>query len=129
MQPHRLDDLRPDRMDGTEGRHRLLEHEADIAAADRTHLGAVGLQLRDVDLRSVLAREDDLSLDDAPGRIDDAQDRLRRDALAAAALADDAERLSREDVEGDAVDGLRDAFVLEEARPQVPYREQRLVHK
>ena len=47
--------------------------------------------------------------------IDDPQDRLRRHAFSAAALTDDPERLSREDVEGGAVDGLGRSLVLEEA--------------
>ena len=126
VEEDRLDDLRADRVHGTEGGHRLLEDEADVAASNRAYLAAVGLELDQVDFRSVRAREDDLAFDDSAGTIDDAQDRLRRDALAAAALADDAERLSREDVEGRAVDGLGRSLVLEEAGLQVPHRQERL---
>ena len=86
----------------------------------------LALELDEVRLRPVGAGEKDLAVDDSPGIVDDAQDRLRRDALAAAALADDAERLAREDVEGGAVDGLGRSLVLKEARLQVPHRKQRL---
>ncbi len=106
VEEDRLDDLGSDRVHGTEGGHRLLKDETDVAASNRTNLPAVGLELDEVDLRSVGAGENDLAVDDAAGTIDDPQDRLRRDALSAAALADDAQRLAREDVEGSAVDGF-----------------------
>ncbi len=118
----RLDELRPHGVHGTEGGHRLLEDEADFSPSDRANLPAVGLELDEVGFRPVLAREQDLSVDDSPGLIDDAQDRLRGDALAAAALADDAEGLSRLHVEGHAVDGLGRALVLEETRLEVAHR-------
>src|SRR2546427_11272601 len=54
--------------------------------------------------------------------IDDAQDRLRRYAFPAAALSDDAQRLSRGDVERSAVDGFGRSLVLEETGPQIPDR-------
>ena len=52
------------------------------------------------------SRSEDLPADDPARPLDDPQDRARGDALAAAALADDAQRLARVDVEAHAVDGL-----------------------
>ena len=96
VEEDRLDELRADRMNGTEGGHGLLKDETDVSPSNRPHLAAVGLELDEVGLRSVGAGQNDLAVDDPTGTIDDPQDRLRRDALSAAALADDAERLARE---------------------------------
>ena len=126
VQHHRLDELRPHRVHGTEGGHRLLENETDLAASNRANLPPVGLELDEVGLRPVLAREQNLAFDDASRRIDNPQDRLRGDALSAAALADDAEGLSRQDVERGAVDGFRRSLVLEETRLEVAHRKERL---
>src|SRR5205814_2310860 len=84
-----------------------------------------GLELGEIGLRSVGAGQDNLAIDDASGTIDDAQDRLRRDALSAAAFADDAQRLSRGDVERSAVDGQGRSLVLEKTGPQIPDRKKR----
>ena len=46
---HRLDDLVADRVHGAERGHRLLEDQADLAAADRAHLAAVGVELGEVE--------------------------------------------------------------------------------
>ena len=103
----RLDDLVADGVHRAERGHRLLEDQRDLAAADRAHLAAVGGRARPG--RSCVAvrraSRQDLAADDAARAVDDAQDRLGGDALAAAALADDAERLAGADVEADAVDG------------------------
>ena len=65
-----------------------------------SRISAVG-QLEQVD-----ALEQDLAAGDAPGRLrHEAHDRQRRDALAAARLADDAERAARFEREAHAVDG------------------------
>src|SRR5260221_2388876 len=47
-----------------------------------------------------------VQLDRAGGRLDQLEDRFPRGRLAAAGLADEAERLARGDVEADAVDGV-----------------------
>ena len=60
-----------------------------------------------------------LPLVDAPGARQDPEQRERGDALAAARLADDAERLARRDVERDAVDGVDRAALGPELDPQV----------
>ena len=49
VQPDRLDDLVTDRVHRAERGHRLLEDEPDLAAVDRAHLGAIGLELREID--------------------------------------------------------------------------------
>ena len=50
----------------------------------------------------------------SPGRLDEAHGRQRGDALAAAGLADDAERLAVLDLEADPVDGLDHPVLGEE---------------
>src|SRR2546429_260504 len=45
----RLDDLIAHAVNRAEGGHRLLEDQRDLGAADRPHLLAVGLELREVD--------------------------------------------------------------------------------
>ena len=113
VQLERLGDLAPDRQHRVERRHRLLEDHRDLVAADVPDLVLVHLE-------EVFALEEDLAADDLARRVrDQPQDRERADALAAAALADEAERLARLDVVGDAVDGLDDALFREEVRPQV----------
>ena len=71
--------------------------------------------------RAVLggAPEQHLAADDAAGRLDDAEQRLHGHALAAAALADDAEDLAGVDVQRDAVDRLDHPFVHEEVDLEV----------
>src|SRR5262249_18327795 len=103
-QQDRLNDLAADRVHGTERGHRLLEDERDLPAADRAHLLAIRLELREIDHRGRAAvagrpSEPDLAVDDSARPIDDAQDRARGDALAAAAFADDAERAAGRHVE------------------------------
>src|SRR5205814_10599637 len=100
MQEDGLDDLTAVAVDGTERGHRLLEDARDLRATDRTHLLAVRIELREVDdrHRRSVARpppEPDLALDDSARPIHDPQDRALRDALAAPALAVDADLLPR----------------------------------
>ncbi len=58
-----------------------------------------------------------------PGPLDDAEDRARGDALAAAALPDDAERPARVELEARPVHRLDDPLLREEVRAQVPHAE------
>jgi len=89
VQEQRLADLVADRMQGREGDHRLLEDHGDAPAADMAHALAVRAQAQQVD-RLVLARlvEQNLAPRHPCGLRQDAEDRLRRDRLAGARLAD-----------------------------------------
>ena len=96
VQPDRLDDLVADRVDRAERGHRLLEDRGDLAAADRAHRrGRSGRARRGRPAAPSASRRSRISPPTMrPGLLDDPQDRARGDALAAAALADDAERLA-----------------------------------
>ena len=99
-----------DREQRIERRHRLLEDHRDVVAANALHL-------RFAQTEQVRALEADRAADDAPGRAgDEAQDRQRRDALAAARLADDAQRFAAANSIGNAVDGPHDPVGGEEMR-------------
>src|SRR2546426_11480088 len=98
VEQDRLDDLIADRVDRTERGHRFLEDERDLRPADRAHLRAVRRELRQVDHLAAprpavggRTTKLDLAIDDPARPIDDSEDRSGPDALAAAALADDAE--------------------------------------
>ena len=71
----------------------VLEDDLQLAPPAAASAGASGASMS-------LAVDADL----ARGRVDQLQDRLARGRLAAAALADQPQRLARGDVEGDAVD-------------------------
>src|SRR5262249_62101736 len=66
---------------------------------DDLHLATIGAQLRLLQVRDVAAFE----LDAAVGRLDQAQDRASHGGLAAAGLADQAQRFAFRDLEADAV--------------------------
>ena len=101
----RLGDDEADALARVQRRVRVLEDHHHLAP-DRPHLRA-----REV--RDVAPVEDDL----AAGRVEQAHDAARHRRLAAAGLADDAERLALVDGEGDAVDGLDGADLLLEDDP------------
>ena len=85
-----------------------------------------GGELREVDDAAVGGGTGSRRSVDAARPLDELQDRPHRDALAAAAFADDAEHLAGHDVEADAVDGAHQALVQGEGDAQVAHREQRL---
>ena len=97
----RLDDLCSNRVDGVQGRHRILEDHRHLVAADV-------LQLVLVHLQHVPALVEDLALEAGVLVLGQAEQRHRRDALAGARLADDAEHLAARELEVDAVDTLHD---------------------
>ena len=96
-------------MDRGEARHRLLKDHGDVAAADVPNLRADGVEFGHVDAAFVPVKQD-LSGLDTPRLGNDSHDRLGGDALAAARLADDAQRLLLADVEADAVHRLEHAL-------------------
>ena len=92
-------------MPWVEGGKRILE--------DHLHAPPQRTELLVVEVRDVLAVEEHL----AAGRLVEAQDRAADRRLAAARLADQAERLAAADLERDAVDGLDVADVAVEDDP------------
>jgi CheY-like chemotaxis protein len=113
-----LDELLPDRVDGIERGHRILEDHRDLAPADLPQPRLLGGQ-------QVLALPQRLAARDgvAPGV--QAHDGEVRDALAAPGLAHDAQHLALLDREVDSVDGLDYTVVGVEMRSQVFDFEQR----
>ena len=101
MELQRFLDLVADAEDGVERGTGFLEDVADHAAAD-------GAQFALVHLQHVAAVEENLAADVARGRRGhEARDGESGNALAAAALADEAERLAFRDGEGHAVHGAQ----------------------
>ena len=112
VQLHRLAQLRADRVDRVQRRHRVLEDHRDLVAADLA-------QLVGVDLQQIPVLEDRLALGHGvPLRVQ-AHDRHAGDALAAARLAHDRERLALLDAERDAVHRVDDAVIRAEVRLQI----------
>ena len=119
VQADRLDDLVADGVDGGEGDHRLLKDHGDLVAADGADLPPAGVEAGQVDdlgrrrgaVRAGVAVVEQFPLDDAPRRRHDPQDRLGRDRLATATLADDGQRLAPVDRKLRPVHGADDALV------------------
>ena len=98
MDLDRLGDLAAHRHHRIQRGHRLLEDHRDRVAADAAHLGlGQGQQVAPVE-------PDVAGLDPRRRRGQQALDRERGDALAAARFADHRERLAPDHLEGDAVD-------------------------
>src|SRR5207245_9674121 len=93
----RLDDLAPDRQHWVQARHRVLEDHRDLLAADAPKL-LVG------QLQEIPAFESRRPGGDAARARKDPEQGERGDALAAARLAEDAQRLALGDLERAAVD-------------------------
>ena len=108
----RLADLPADRQHRVERGHRVLEDHRDLAAADRA-------QLLVVQREQVAAVEHRRAARDAAVAREDPEQRERGDALAAARLADDPERLARRDVERDPVDRVDEPALGAEVDVQV----------
>src|SRR5579883_1839774 len=95
-----LDDLVAHREGRVERGHRLLKDHGDLVAAPLAHL-------RRLELEEVDALEQDLAAGNPARRPrDQAHDRERRHALAAAGFADDAESAASLQREAHAVDGV-----------------------
>src|SRR5205823_4808341 len=119
MQPQHLGDLLADAEHRVERAHRLLEHRADVAPAQRAQpCGRRGEQV----FAAVI---------DAAGRIDDgvlgqqAQDRHRRHGLAAAGFADQGERRVVPELEAHAAHRLHAGLPRDKADPQIHDADQR----
>ncbi len=113
----RLEDLLADLVERVERGQGVLEDHRDLVAAHAA-------QLLGVELVQVLALEHDAAGDLGVRRPGQAEDGHVGDALAAARLADDAERLALLDRERDAVHGLDHAVVGLEVDLEVLYLEQ-----
>ena len=98
--------------------HRVLEHHGHLGAPQGPQLV---LRCADQLLAGVGGRA---GADDVLGG-EQAHDRAGQHGLAGARLADDAERLAPLEAEGDAVDGLDDARLGVEVRPEVVDDEER----
>ena len=119
----RLGDLLADPQERIEARHRLLEDHGDAIAPDRSHRLIV-------ERREILPVEQDRAPDDARDLLrQEPHHRQRRDALAAAGFADDAERLAGRDLETHAVDRARHPVGIEEMRPEIPHAEELLAQR
>src|SRR5690606_12774677 len=124
VRQHRLANLVPDRVDGTQRGHWLLENHRDVLTTDIPEHLALRVKRGQVDRPGGAALPPgpvqlDRATNDAARLVDDLEDRAGRDALAAAALADDGERLATLQLHADAIDRFHDAFVREEVRVQV----------
>ena len=108
VQAQRLDDLRADGVHRRQRTHRLLEDEADAPAADAQQFRAALGERHDVDLPVAVAQQHPAAGDGAVF-VDNAQKRAGGDALARAALADQAKRLAPSQHEADVADGVQDA--------------------
>src|SRR5438093_8338058 len=118
-------------MDRAERRHRLLKDQGNIGASDRANLFAAGVQPRQVDDLVAcpcpipnLTSEENLAIDDAPRRVEEAQDRPRGHRLAAPALAYQSQRAAGIDVEADILESDHGALVEGKVRRQVPHGQQ-----
>ncbi len=103
-----LGDLVADAHDRVEMAGGILEDHADLAAANGEHLGGAGLD------EIAAGEEDRAALDPEARRRQEADDGAAEQALAGAALADEAEDLAAREVEGDPVD--QDARLVVEMR-------------
>ena len=106
-------DLRPDRVDRVQRRHRILEDHRHLVAADLLQLALVHRRGRRGPCNEHFALEARVAVARQP------EERHRRDALARARLADDPEHLAALELEADAVDGLDDAVLGRELDLQV----------
>ena len=108
---HAFGDLVADGVDGAQRAHRLLEDHRDLLAPDLADRAALGRNPRQVDDLVLPVQGDRSPLDASRRARHQTQDGRGGHALAAAALADDADGAVGADVEAHAVDGAHDAVV------------------
>jgi hypothetical protein len=126
VQAQRLDDLVADGVHRAEGGHRLLGDERDLGAADGAHGGTPRIQPGQVHDLAAVAAKQHAAADHATGRLDDLQHRPHGHALAAAALAHDADDLPRRHLERHAIHRAHEALVEAEVHAEVVDGENRL---
>src|SRR5512132_663798 len=119
MSLERFADLAADGEHRVQARHRVLEDHRDLAPPDLAQLG-VG------ETQQVAASEHRRAVRDLSSAREDAHQRERGHALAAARLADDAERFTGGDVEADAVAGMHRPATSPEPDLEVLDGEERL---
>ena len=125
MHSQRFHDLIADRQDGVEGGHRVLKDHGDAVAEN---VFQRDLREREqVALAPVVVKKGSAGRD-AAGRVDQPHDGERRDALAAARLAHDAEHTALVHRERDAVDGPDHSLFRLELCVEVCDLKQRLCH-
>ena len=109
MQQHGLGDLVADAMHGREGGHRFLEDHADLPAADFEQCVRLIVQCSQIGRQPSLVLVQNLPAGNPTRFLDQAQDRIAGDALAAAAFADEGNGLATRQIKAHAADGLRRA--------------------
>jgi hypothetical protein len=123
VKPDRLDDLPADRIYRVQARSRLLEDHRHEVAAHGAHLALFeGEQLAPFEL-------DRARLDAPGGARNEAKDRKRRHAFAAAALADERDRAGSRNVERDLVDRPQRPRIGAEARDEIADAKERRRHE
>ena len=119
MEPERFADLEPNLQGRVQAGHRLLEDHADLVAADLPHAGVV-------ELEQIPAVQQDFSaLDHGRRHRQQAHDRARRHALAAAALAHQADDPAGADRKIETVDHARDTRLAAKAERKILDHQQR----
>ncbi len=129
MQANGFLQLVADGVEGGQGAHGFLEHQADVAAADAAHFTTVGGKGGQVDGGAIRATQHDLAADDTTGAFDDAQDGLGGDAFAAAGFADDAQRAPRVQIERCPVNRSDCAFIGEKPGVQITDTQDGISHR
>ena len=122
MGPDDVHELPSHLVHGVECGQRVLEHHRDLPAAQAAHLGVAQSQ-------QVAAPESNRSVRDPSGRLDQAHDRQRADALARSRLAQHAERFAGLHREAHAAHRLRHAPTGGECDPKPVHLEQRFAHQ
>ena len=117
----RLANLPADGVYGVQARHGILKDHPDLLASHAAELSVRHLQ-------EVASCEQRGASSHPSGSREDAQERERRDALPAAGLADDSERLSLPDRERDVIDCIDRPALGRELDAQSVDREERVRH-
>jgi hypothetical protein len=128
VQHDRLNDLLPDRVHRAEGGHRFLRDKRDFGSAQPAHHRAARSKPSKIDdpRPGAILPIENLAAADASGRLNQLQDRLHRDAFAAARFADNPHHLARANLETHPIHGPHRTFVELEDDAEIADGEQRL---